>query len=67
MVGSVNTLWGLVHVRLYMYIYMNRESMKSNWPPSLHSYSAPCTGGMGKSATVFYGRLADKIATKRKQ
>ena len=25
------------------------------------------TGGMGKSATVFYGRLADKIATKRKQ
>ena len=41
MVGSVNTLWGLVHVRLYMYIYMNRESMKSNWPPSLHSYSAP--------------------------
>ena len=25
------------------------------------------TGGMGKSATVLYGRLADKIATKTKQ
>ena len=40
---------------------MSRGSIKLSWHPS------STTGGMGKSATVFYGRLADRIATKTKQ
>ena len=40
---------------------MSRGSMKLSWHPS------STTGGMGKSATVFYGRLADRNATKTKQ
>ena len=40
----------------------SRGSMKLSWPPSPFIFST--TGGMGKSATMFYGHSADKIATK---
>ena len=53
------------HERIKQHLYEQRinEVELASFTPLIFS----TTGGMGKSTKVFYGRLADKIATKTKQ